>query len=520
MISQIFLIVLNMSITASMVIAAVLAVRQLIKRLPKIFSYCLWGVVLFRLLCPVSFTTPVSFWNTMGKLTIHRDGIHYISQTYTPYQQSPEQAFMNNSADMKILMDESGKNSELGEKIIFIASCIWILGFIIILTCSIYSFIKLKQKLKKTAVHDIDNIYITQTIGLPFVFGILKPAIYLPSIIKDEEREYILLHEQIHIARKDYLIRSVSFFALCLHWYNPFVWFAFITSGQDMEMSCDEAVIRKMGSDVKRAYASSILSLSTGKSIYNSISLSFGKGNTKKRIMNVLSYKKHAVIMVSAAAALCFMFAFIFASNAEVTDEKENQSSQVFYGVVSETHKNDLTEQTLILPGYGEVEIPETAAIAVRFERNEQELLPGDMVCLKFPAGENVSLSNTSPPSFQSVAEYMEILWSGCSLEYVGRDNYLFSFARAIVPDSENIKPGDILEISWQVLWEAAEGREDWDMDKWKNEPYVFYSQPILKVEEDDFQDIPKITIRISSDDLLKVFNGFGNGITFSFQKS
>ena len=156
-------------------------------------------------------------------------------------------------------------------------------------------------------------IYIADDIQSPFVKGIFKSVIYLPPGLKEEEQEYIILHEQCHIKRKDPLFKMLAFLALCIHWFNPLVWLAFVLANKDMEMSCDEAVLKKMGQEIRADYAASLLSLATGSRRIAGIPLAFGEGDTKSRIKNLAKWKKTASwmwvvsVIVCTATAVCFL---------------------------------------------------------------------------------------------------------------------------------------------------------------------------------------------------------------------
>lgn len=157
------------------------------------------------------------------------------------------------------------------------------------------------QKRLKNAVRERDNIYLAEHLETPFVMGIIRPRIYLPASLTDKEKRYIILHEEMHIKRFDHIVKIFSFFVLCLHWFNPLVWAAFFISGKDMEMSCDEAVIKQLGSNVKKEYSASLLTLATGRRVIGGTPLAFGEGDTKGRIKNVLNYKKPAFWVVVLA---------------------------------------------------------------------------------------------------------------------------------------------------------------------------------------------------------------------------
>jgi beta-lactamase regulating signal transducer with metallopeptidase domain len=153
------------------------------------------------------------------------------------------------------------------------------MGMAVLLIYSIISLVKLQKRLRHAA-HEKDNIYIAEHLDTPFVMGFMRPKIYLPASLSEGEKRCILLHERMHIRRFDHVIKIVSFFVLCLHWFNPLVWIAFLISGKDMEMSCDEAVIKELGGDVKKEYSSSLLALATGRRIIGGSPLAFGEGDT------------------------------------------------------------------------------------------------------------------------------------------------------------------------------------------------------------------------------------------------
>jgi hypothetical protein len=164
----------------------------------------------------------------------------------------------------------------------------------------ILSLIHLKSKLRQ-ATNLTENIYQSDNVDTPFVLGIFRPRIYLPSMLNESELAYILFHEQNHIRRGDHIVRIMSYFALCIHWFNPLVWIAFGVSNKDMEMSNDEAVIRKMGESIKKDYSSSLLTLSTERRRMAPVPLAFGESDPKRRIKNIISYKKPVVWVVVAS---------------------------------------------------------------------------------------------------------------------------------------------------------------------------------------------------------------------------
>jgi len=160
---------------------------------------------------------------------------------------------------------------------------IWILGIIVLLSYSLVSVLILKKHLK-SAQHVERNIYLAKNLKTPFVLGIIKPRIYLPVGLSENEKNYILIHEQTHIRRKDHIIKVMAFLILSVHWFNPLVWIAFMLMGTDMELSCDERVLKEINEDIKKPYASSLLSLAAHKHILNGNPLAFGEENVSHRI--------------------------------------------------------------------------------------------------------------------------------------------------------------------------------------------------------------------------------------------
>lgn len=306
MLDKFFLEVLNMSFTGSIVILFVLLARLLLKKAPKIFSYALWSVVLFRLICPFSFESVFSLLPTKS---------NPIAQDIV-YMQTPKidtgVAIINNTVNDLLPAATPYASINPIQFWLFIGSMVWVMGIVFMLSYSLLSLLSFRKKLKN-AISYKNNVFLSDKIDTAFVFGALRPKIYLPDSLTDRQCEHILFHEQTHIKRFDHLVKLLSFLVLCFHWFNPLAWVAFFESSKDMEMSCDEAVVKKLGSDIKKDYSTSLLTLATGRCIMGGTPLAFGEGNTKGRIKNVLSYKKPAfwVILVAAVAVICIIVGLI-----------------------------------------------------------------------------------------------------------------------------------------------------------------------------------------------------------------
>ncbi|NMA68893.1 MAG: hypothetical protein GX958_05695, partial [Desulfitobacterium sp.] len=302
--SQLFLTVLNMSLTASYVILFVILIRLLLKKAPKVISYALWAVVAFRLLIPFSFE---SIFSLIPRNTNATPIPHDII-----YQQSPQInsgiAVVDSLVSQSLPAPTVGASANPLQIYVEIGGYIWVLGIIALLVYSLVSVLILKGQLKRAQLLE-GNIYEAENLQTPFVLGLIRPKIYLPTGLNPTERSYILLHEQTHIQRKDHIIKVLAFLTLSIHWFNPLVWVAFRLMSTDMELSCDERVLQQMNDeDIKKPYANSLLSLATGKQIFNGNPLAFGEGSVRGRIKNVLNYKKPRVgIVVGSIIAVIFV---------------------------------------------------------------------------------------------------------------------------------------------------------------------------------------------------------------------
>ncbi len=285
--SELFLTVLNMSLTASYVIIFVILVRLLLKKAPRVISYALWVVVAFRLIIPFSFE---SMFSLMPRNTNATPIPHDII-----YQQSPKInsgiEVVDSFVSQSLPVPAAGTSANPLQIYVGIGAYIWVLGIIALLVYSLVSILILKRQLKSAQLIE-NNIFEAKNLKTPFVLGLIKPKIYLPVGLNATERSYILLHEQTHIHRKDHIIKVLAFLTLSIHWFNPLVWIAFMLMSKDMELSCDERVLKEMNEDIKKPYANSLLLLATERHILNSSPLAFGEGNVKGRIKNVLNYKK------------------------------------------------------------------------------------------------------------------------------------------------------------------------------------------------------------------------------------
>lgn len=291
--SRLFAGVVNMSVTASVVILVIVTVRLALKKAPKIFSYALWWVVLLRLLCPAAL--PLS-------LPQMQEASAPAAQTVPSSQETGKKVSdvlplpepEPSESPVQIISQEvlpvERSQSKLQALLPF-AGYVWLAGAAIMLLHGIVSTLRFRRRLRGSCQLR-GNVYLTDHLESAFVTGLFSPKIYLPSDLPIEQIRYIAAHEKHHIARLDHVVKHLFYFALCLHWFNPLVWLAFSLMSRDMEMSCDEAVVKKLGSQVRAEYSASLLQLATGHRILAGSPLCFGEGDAKGRIRNLARWKQ------------------------------------------------------------------------------------------------------------------------------------------------------------------------------------------------------------------------------------
>jgi beta-lactamase regulating signal transducer with metallopeptidase domain len=306
---ELFIKIMQMSLTAGYVILAVLFVRLLLKKAPKIFSYLLWAFVLFRLLCPVSLESPFSIVPTASDtaatsvFNTQLQDQRVLSDTKEGtegYLAIPSNLIINaNNKPSTAIAADAFKSGIESVSMIDLLTIIWLAGIMILFVRAFYHYIRLKNKLSESTIVK-NNVYRTDRIRTPFVLGLIQPKIYIPSDISDREMAYILLHEQKHLKRFDHYVKLIAYVALILHWFNPLVWLAYAQMVKDMEMSCDESVMKQSKEDIRAEYSQSLLTLSAKQSgIFPS--MAFGDSNVKSRIKNIMNYKKPGFWLITIA---------------------------------------------------------------------------------------------------------------------------------------------------------------------------------------------------------------------------
>ena len=342
---------LDLSLKGSFVIGIILVLRLALKKAPKIFSYSLWAIAFVSLILPFSIKSPLAFTNfLLGDLVIKNqvesnDNFIKVQETqgennFIAETNDRKENFqtISPSENAKILENNFANSKNLAKEEIYFY--IWLSGVSILVITSGLSTFKLKKKLKDSKQVD-DNIYENDRIPTAFVFGLLRPKIYLPSGLSPEEEKYIKKHEQVHIQRLDHLWKFLAFVITIVHFFNPLVWLAYYLMGLDMELSCDEKVIKDLGHGIKKDYSQSLLAFSTGRKILTASPLAFGENNTKTRIKNILAYKKPKKFVL----AICFILIALVAVGC-LTDKNEKENLPSIEKQISQEENNKENKTT------------------------------------------------------------------------------------------------------------------------------------------------------------------------------
>ena len=351
MLDRVFMAVLDMSKTASLVIAVILLARLLLRRAPKVFSYLLWAAVLFRLLCPMTLETRISIVpqlpETSEGYTLSDEPINVVGAGVAAYQAVGDA--LNGGLGIQHVATTEKSEEGMTRYIstdwhsvwILFGKYVWVAGMAAMLLYSVISYGKIRKQIR-IAVPLRENILLADDIQTPFVIGFVKPKIYLPCSLGVEEQEYIIAHEQHHIRRMDHIVKVLAFLVLTIHWFNPLVWLAFMLACKDMEMSCDEAVIRKLGSNVRAAYSASLLTLATGRRIIAGTPLAFGEGDTKGRIRNLAQWKKPARWVLLMVMILCVVLGICLVTDRAVRHSR-HIGTTYYFGYVTEQNPESAT---------------------------------------------------------------------------------------------------------------------------------------------------------------------------------
>ncbi|MHB1453243.1 MAG: M56 family metallopeptidase [Saccharofermentanales bacterium] len=306
--TMLFLKILTMSIVASYNAVMVIFIRLILRKAPKVLSFALWSAVLFRLVCPFSFESRISLIPSTIKTTPQL--VPYTKDTFINLSTIIGDSLLGDIGQ-SVIPEVPATDKAVG--LLDIAAALWIFGMIILLAYSIISYVRCRNRIS-TATLLRNNIYETDRIHTPFVFGFFRPRIYVLPNIADSELYYILLHEKAHISRLDHLVRPLSFLVLSVYWFNPLIWISYYMMSKDMEMACDEKVMRQVEESGRSIYSQLLLTFSAKQSGLLT-PLAFGESNLKGRILNILRYKAPALRVTGMACILLVLIMIGLGSN-------------------------------------------------------------------------------------------------------------------------------------------------------------------------------------------------------------
>lgn len=310
--TAVFLKLVNMSITASWLVLAVLLLRLLLKKAPKALHCTLWALVAIRLVCPLSLESSLSLMPQQEPVTEEA----FQSEPVVPSPQVEHGFVAYEAPSGEITYSGTVTVNHTGGPfpVLLWLTGIWIAGMGLMLLYAAESWFRIKRRVAPS-IHIGDGVWTCDHIDSPFILGFVRPKIYLPSALESSDADYVLAHERAHLQRRDHWWKPLGFLLLCVYWFNPLLWVAYILLCRDIELACDEKVVREMGTAEKKAYSTALLNCSLPRHMIAACPLAFGEVGVKARVKNVLNYKKPAFWVIVVSVVLCIIAAVCLLTN-------------------------------------------------------------------------------------------------------------------------------------------------------------------------------------------------------------
>ena len=308
--NEFFLKIINMSISASWLIFAVLILRLVLKKAPKWVNVLLWGIVAIRLICPFSFESALSLIpsaETFPKKIISGPSFD-VQSGITPVDNRIND-YLGDRYFEGVTVPANNGNT-----IMTILTIVWTIGILLLVAYTVISYWRLHREID-TAVRYKDNIFQSENVSSPFVLGLIKPRIYLPFKLDGQDMEHVVAHEQAHIRRKDHWWKPLGFLLLTIHWFNPLMWLAYVLLCRDIELACDEKVIKGLSNEQRADYTQALVDCSVNRRMIAACPLTFGEVGVKERVKSVMNYKKPAFWVIIIAVIVCVGVAVCFLTN-------------------------------------------------------------------------------------------------------------------------------------------------------------------------------------------------------------
>ena len=308
--SELFLKIVNMSISASWAVVAVLALRFCLKKAPKWVNVLLWGIVAMRMVFPFSIESVLSLIPSAETIS------PTIMMEQSPSVQTgvPALNHVINPVISGSFTPAPGASANPLQIWIPVLAGIWLFGIAALFLYSAVSYWRLRRKVCEAVILR-GNIYQSEKVGSPFVLGIIRPKIYLPYHMDSREMGHVIAHEQTHICRRDHWWKPLGFLLLTIHWFNPLMWLSYVLLCRDIELACDEKVIGEMGNEQRADYTQALVTCSVGRRVIAACPLAFGEIGVKERVKSVMNYKKPAFWIVLASVIVCAVIAVCFLTN-------------------------------------------------------------------------------------------------------------------------------------------------------------------------------------------------------------
>ncbi|MBR1972148.1 MAG: M56 family metallopeptidase [Oscillospiraceae bacterium] len=312
--TNLFLKIINMSISATYLVLAVLLLRLLLKKAPKWIHVLLWGLVAVRLLCPFTLESAMSLIPSTEVISpeimmdVTPTGIEAVNNVVNPIiTESFAPAPIASANPLQIWIP--------------VFSILWCSGMALMALYTLFTYLRLRHRVS-TAIRVKDNLYISEYVASPFVLGIFRPRIYLPYHMSDLDRYHVIAHERAHIRRRDHWWKPLGFLLLTIHWFNPIMWLAYILLCRDIELACDEKVIQELGPDQRADYSQALLHCSISHRSIAACPIAFGEVGVKERVRNVLNYKKPAFWVIVVCLALVAIVSVCFLTDPPEEPER------------------------------------------------------------------------------------------------------------------------------------------------------------------------------------------------------
>ncbi len=305
--SELFLKSVNMSISASWLILAVMMLRLILKRAPKWVNVLLWGIVAIRLICPFSFESALSLVpsaETISENVISGSSLD-VQTGITPVD-SRINDYLEDRYFEGVTATASNDSSVMNTLAI-----VWLIGILLLAVYTVISYIRLNGRVA-TAIRFKDNIFRSENVCSPFVLGMVKPRIYLPLNMNGGEAEHVIAHERAHISRGDHWWKPLGFLLLTIYWFNPLMWLGYVLLCRDIELACDERVIKELSREQRADYSQALVTCSVSRRVLAACPIAFGEVGVKARVKSVMKYKKPKIWMIVAAVIICIAMAVCF----------------------------------------------------------------------------------------------------------------------------------------------------------------------------------------------------------------